>query len=469
VPEWSADSRRLAYGLKTGLVAVSDAATAKRVWTRAGLAGTWSRDGRLAVEENSFTIVVYDAAGRRLARFEGDGAAWSPNGTTLASEVGGRLQLRRLGVGSPVRTTRLGTRFEWLTNTRIRVQTENGWRGYDVARRRPVALPAAAARPLSVASPNGQKFAFIRWASHAASLVLGTHVVATVATCSDDLPFLAVGFVPRTSTVVYQSGCPLPSADLYSIAPDGTARQRLTATPQHEFDPALSPDGSRVAFDQQAIADRCEGCAQSLWVTPATQLTFPKDIDPAPFDADPSWSPDGSTLVFDRSGADAPLELYTIAAAGGTAKDLHVAGIHPAWGPALIAFLPWNAKTPAIETLDPATGAVRTVASGKNMNVGALAWSLDGRLAYLGYAANNHAHITVAGSQAKPIDLTALLRNGGRIVDLAWSPDGGRFAFSASDANGIAEIYTIRVDGTGLTQVTKDAGVDVFDGGISWR
>ncbi len=49
---------------------------------------------------------------------------------------------------------------------------------------------------------------------------------------------------------------------------------------------------------------------------------------------------------------------------------------------------------------------------------------------------------------------------------LAWSPDGSRFAFTATDANGIGEVYTIGTDGKGLTQLSRNIGAV---GDLSWR
>lgn len=474
---WSPDGARLAYGAHAGLVDVVDVRTGRRLWERGGegVAG-WSRDGRLAVQQDSTTVAVYAPTGKLVSTYAGANIAWSPDGRVLASVRGGVLQLRTDGTGRPTLSVRVAPKpqqpsVQWLTTTRLRVSDENGWFGYDLAHRRRFTLPSSGSQLDSVAAPGGRAFAYMRWHPQSAELVDGTRIVDTLPTCGgDDTPYTAIQFVPKTSSLVYQTGCPLPSADIYSIAPDGTGLQRLTSTPEHEFDPALSPDGTRVAYDQQAVADRCDGCAESLWVTPpVTQLTAPKDTDAMPFDADPSFSPDGSTIVFDRGGVEGPVDLYTIPTAGGTPRNLHVAGVYPAWGPKLIAFIPWNAKTPAIDTLDPSTGAVATVVAGKSLNAGALAWSTDGRLAYLSYDANGNASIRVAGSNARPIDVSALLPAGSRVVDLAWSRDGSRFAFVAQDANGLGELYTIGADGTDLTQVTRNAGLVLFGSSISWR
>lgn len=477
---WSRDGARLAYGARAGLVDVVDARTGRRLWRRGGegVAG-WSRDGRLAVQQDSATIAVYSRRGKLLSTYAGANPAWSPDARVLASVRGGMLQLRTDGTGRPTLGVRVAPKpqqpsVQWLTGTTLRVSDLDGWFGYDVARRRRFALPPGASQFDSVAAPGGRAYAYVGYSrdTRSASLVLGTRTLDALPTCGgDDTPYTAIQFVAKTSSLVYQTGCPLPSADIYSIAPDGTGLQRLTSTPEHEFDPALSPDGRRVAYDQEPAADRCDGCAESLWVTPpVTQLTSPKDTDEAPYDADPSFSPDGSTIVFDRSGAATPtIELYTISAAGGPVHDLRVAGVYPAWGPRLIAFVPWNAKTPAIDTLDPSTGAVATAVAGKSLNVGALAWSTDGRLAYLAYDARGSASIHVVGSDAQPVDVSALLPSGSRVVDLAWSPDGSRFAFVAQDANGLGELYTIGGDGTGLTQVTRNAGAVLFGSSISWR
>lgn len=45
--------------------------------------------------------------------------------------------------------------------------------------------------------------------------------------------------------------------------------------------------------------------------------------------------------------------------------------------------------------------------------------------------------------------------------DLSWSPDGTRLVFSAMQS-GKTDLYTIRVDGSGLTRLTQDAGNNVW-------
>ncbi|HET8528253.1 MAG TPA: hypothetical protein VFL60_05030 [Gaiellaceae bacterium] len=475
VPAWSPDGTRLAYSLGSGLVVVADAG-GRTLW-RAGGTGApgWSRTGRLAVQQNSTTVAVYDAAGKPLGAVGGGSFAWSPDGRVLATVRAGVLQLRGGGVGRPTLSARIfrgqkpvdADPVDWLSSSRLRVVGggDGLWHGYDVARRRPFALPAALRAFGAIDSAHGVG-ASVRYGSPTVALRLGSRTVAAAPSCGDDDPFESLQFVGRTNALVYQSGCPLPSADVYSVAPDGSGLQRVTSTPAHELDPALSPDGTRVAFAREQRADRCDGCPQSLWLTsPTQQLTSRQPGDDAPFDERPSWSPDGSTLVFERSGASVRPGLFTVPAAGGAAHDLQVPGSHPAWGPKLIAFAQVTGGS-GIGTLDPASGAVRTVLAGVDPT--ALAWSADGRLAYLAAGGGGRPQIGIVGSPVK-IDLSRLLPPRSLASGLAWSPDGTRFAFAASDANGVGEIYTVGVDGKGLVQVTHDLGAVFRLGDLTWR
>jgi Tol biopolymer transport system component len=76
------------------------------------------------------------------------------------------------------------------------------------------------------------------------------------------------------------------------------------------------------------------------------------------------------------------------------------------------------------------------------------------------------------GSKAKPLELSAHLPAHALVAGLAWSPDGTRFAFAATDVNGNGEIYTIGTNGSGLRQLTKNIGaVDTvgYESTLSWR
>jgi Tol biopolymer transport system component len=70
------------------------------------------------------------------------------------------------------------------------------------------------------------------------------------------------------------------------------ARTRLTENHSHEFFPAWSPDGTRVAFSSDASGDY-EVWSMNVDGTNQTQLTHSPGID-----SRPSWSPDGDAIAF---------------------------------------------------------------------------------------------------------------------------------------------------------------------------
>ncbi len=132
--------------------------------------------------------------------------------------------------------------------------------------------------------------------------------------------------------------------------------------------PAVSPDGTRVAF--AALGD--------LWLhaigAGAERLT-----DDPWIEVDPAWSPDGDRLAF-ASDRDGSVDLYVRDLR--TGSDLRLtrgaSATLPAWSPdgSRIAFV-GSADGTAVRTVDVATGVVETLRSGLN-GAGRPSWAPDG-------------------------------------------------------------------------------------------
>jgi TolB protein len=482
-PAWSRDGSMLAYTTSDSTVHVLSP-SGGHLWSEVGTGPpAWGNAGRLAISSNSATIGVYDRFGHEVTAFLGKSFAWSPSGAVLAVMNGKRLQLRRGGIGKPYLDVRIADSavsnlifnrgIGWLGNGRLLLFGNNGWIGYDVARKRLWQPPAAVADYNGIFLPSGA-IAYWEQSGTVTQLKLqqpgavSARVLATAIVCGDDYPAWTQA-VPHSQSIVYQSACSDPSADIYAVGPNGSGLRQLTNTSTDERQPSVSPDGSSVVYVQQEVAERCDGCVSTLWRVPTAggapeQLTFHADQDTLRFDTNPSWSPDGQQIAFLRSGFDVQPTLYVMPAGGGAASSLHVAGWPAVWGPQQIAYVT-NTVKPSVKTLDPASGATQTVA--KNGTGEPLAWSPDGRLAYLQGEGEGHSSaIVIVGSRSKPIALAPLLTPGAEVQGLAWSPDGTRFALVATDANGIGEVYTIGTDGKGLTQVTRN--IDAV-GDLSWR
>ena len=105
---------------------------------------------------------------------------------------------------------------------------------------------------------------------------------------------------PDGEYVVYSVGEPefksdKPRYDIWRARWDGSDKRPLTRTPEaDEYQPAISPDGKRIAF----LSDRGEEDAETqVWVMPADAGEAEKLTDFPGGVADFDWSPDGKSLA----------------------------------------------------------------------------------------------------------------------------------------------------------------------------
>jgi Tol biopolymer transport system component len=469
VTGWSPDGKTIAYTDGLGGVEVVTP-TGRLVHDYAGLGALWSPTGRLAVLRDSATMVVYSAAGRKLASFASTFAgSWSAGGRLATVTPTGVLQIRRGGVGRPVlsaRPVRHARDVRWADEQHVLVRGDSEYLVYDVAHRKAYLAPAAY-RIRPALARDGSAFAESPYGTLVHATLSGsTRKVTAVPHCqgrnADAFAWLQA--LPDASGAVYAGDC-VASHDLFSVAPDGTGLARLTATSQDEIDAAVSADGSRIAFARAETAG-CAGCDRQIWISApdgsdAKSVTLPSDAS-IHTDDRPSFSPDGTKLSFARWDAAVTGDTAGLAVApatGGMATLLPVSGGNPAWGPQRIAF---DSVKGDVETIAPDGTGATPVPNTRLLDGGVPAWSADGRLAIL-----RVEPLTIYLPAAdEVIPLRGLHQAVGPAPGLAWSPDGTRFAFTAADANGEGDVWTIGADGGGLTRVTNGL---VADGGLSWR
>ncbi|WP_405719848.1 TolB family protein [Streptomyces sp. NBC_00046] len=176
-------------------------------------------------------------------------------------------------------------------------------------------------------------------------------------------------------------------------------------------DPALSPDGERVAYTlttQDAGNDRV---IRSIWevrggVGPARRLTR------GPADTAPRWSPDGAWLAFLRDG-----QLHLLSADGGEAVALTTSADRPAgagipvWSPdgSRIAF-----AAPEAHRADSAP-----------VVIDALGWKADGA----GLIGSLRRQLFVV--EVESGEFVQLTEGDRHVGSPSWSPDGTRLAYPA--------------------------------------
>jgi Tol biopolymer transport system component/DNA-binding winged helix-turn-helix (wHTH) protein len=96
-------------------------------------------------------------------------------------------------------------------------------------------------------------------------------------------------------------------------APAAVRFVALTSGPANETDPALSPDGARLAFAMRPDpADYREGAAADIYITEGAGRTPQRVVAHPADDRYPAWSFDASTLAFIRiDGATCDVMLFT--------------------------------------------------------------------------------------------------------------------------------------------------------------
>ena len=503
VPGWSPDGRRLAvtvparHGYSNRELVFS--ARGHRLWQVRGLVGpwgaTWSPHGLLAVPVGGdragarHSVAVYGKAGRlrftvRLG-LPTPWAYWSPNGSRVAITSGHSLQVRtavgRLLLRKGLKNHVGWGDLMWVGNHRVVIGVYSSCAchavGIDV---RTGKMSRASGRFDAPTSPD-QKLALLR-------VPAGDEFEIQVAPTAGGPPqsyghvpacesvdgaryadFGPVQFVPHRDSLVYASACSSPKTSLYSVAPGGGPVRRITAAGAMYWSPALSPDGSKIAY----VTNRCaglgcssvtssigvlnaEGSGEHLLHTPVrSSPTCSGD-----YDESPTWSPDGATILFGtttcNSGTGMP-ELYTVPASGGAAHDLGFRGYQATWGPSRIAYVgdaPSNAPSGTFIWTAKPDGTDPIPVAGSS-GASSPAWSPNGQLAYL----RNTSRKVVVGSSESTFPFASVLA-------LAWSPDGTRLVVSArATATAPPDLYSVNPNGSDPIRLTQNYDT----GGVTWR
>ncbi|HXX92519.1 MAG TPA: M28 family peptidase, partial [Planctomycetota bacterium] len=254
----------------------------------------------------------------------------------------------------------------------------------------------------------------------------------------------------KSDTLVYEF-----EFDLYSIDLGHPKPRRLALTTDLDYPdppvqrtyttgfhaPAWSPDGSRIAF----------ACQGDLFVTAvgggeAKALTSGLDED-----RDPSWSADGKAIAFCSGPPAMPVHVYLMELRSGERRRLTPEpGMyrHPRVSPDGSRVLVTRQQEEGSELWILERGTARALAPAKDAETYAGCFSPDGKLLAWLSQSGGKSQIVLAssdGAEVKRLDL-----GGPNKRDLAWSPDGERFAFVARQGQNRWVLQSSKTDGTDL-------------------
>ena len=246
----------------------------------------------------------------------------------------------------------------------------------------------------------------------------------------------------------------------------------LVSMPGQQYQPALSPDGSQVAFVYAGAPHPGIYIAMVGGEKPL-QLTQ-NDAD-----HDPAWSPDGRQIAFARSdGSGSQQGLYVMPALGGSERRVYTVAVPTrgacggmSWSPdgKSLAFPESveNGTKARLSLLSLADLTARPLTSPRNQEFDcAPAFSRDGaKIAFVSGPVSSDPGdlfvVNIAGGQ--PLRLTTG-NSGGQP---AWTQDGIEIVF-ASREKGPHSLWRVSASG-GMPQRVAGAGMDAFVPSISSR
>jgi Tol biopolymer transport system component/DNA-binding winged helix-turn-helix (wHTH) protein len=210
----------------------------------------------------------------------------------------------------------------------------------------------------------------------------------------------------------------------------------IAGVPADALRPAVSPDGTRVAFAWNGGAGRdLRLYVALLGAGPPMAVTSHRGLAGEVADLDPSWSPDGTLLAFSRQGRSS-CELLTVPALGGPERRLGECG---------------------------------------NDDATKVSWSPDGR--WLATSARPAAGASPPGPRTARLRLVSPASGASRYLTTppagiygdygpAFSPDGTRLAFVRALASDVEDIYLVTlVPGDGTAAGGNAGGSAVAYGG----
>ena len=240
------------------------------------------------------------------------------------------------------------------------------------------------------------------------------------------------------------------NSEIYAVDPDGSNVVRLTTSAAIDTQPAVSPDGTRIAWQS----------AGQVWLmnrNGANKQALTSDGT----NGAPAFSPDGTKIAFESNrGGNYDIFVMNVDGTAQTNLTNDEAGddVGAAWSPdgTKLAFDSNRSESRDVYTMN-ADGSGQTNLTAANPSLDSDPdWSPDGaKLLFVSARglATSVWSMNADGSGGE-VDVT---KAGNFDADPAWSPDGSHIVFTRALSGFTFNLWTARADGTAQLQLTNAA------------
>jgi TolB protein len=322
------------------------------------------------------------------------------------------------------------------------------------------------------------------------------HFLITVAFAAT---FMTAGVLPAHATAPGENGRLAfrryfndahTRGDLFTIKADGTGERRITHVAgggDLATEPDWSPDGEWISYDVWPHGNP----ERSRIFKVKASGSHPTNIDgscmrPCLTDGFQQWSRDGKRIAFQRAlgpslGVNNVQAIFVMRADGKHVRRITQEGADPAvaqpyqdnaptWSPRdkRLAFVRHNLSTDhsAIFTVHLDGTGLRRVTPWR-LDAGQPDWSPDGRwIAFYGPTSSDIRHVGLVHPNGNGLHI--VIAEPGTWGSLSFSPDGRRITAAHSPGSGSAgnaDVYTLRLDGSDLKNVTNS---NTFESAPDW-